>query len=481
MHDQTFINRIASSTRMPSYQTVKGTNDFSPEQFSIREQIFARLRETAKCYGFNEVDTPAIETVSLLTAKSGEELTKQLFTIEKKSDEKLALRFDLTVPFTRLFVEKQKTMQKPVKWFGINKMWRYESPQKGREREFFQLSAELFGSARKEADAELLNLFISCYESVGLTANEIFVRLNNRKLLEGLLEGMLFLNNNTTNNNNADNNIDTNINTNINMNITTNINTVASTNSIANIAKLMQLVDKSGKITAEEFTKELTALKIDKKTQEKIKMLIGIKGTVKEVEQKLKIFALNNKAKDGLQEIKNIVALVSKAEQFIVVDLSIARGIEYYTGIVFECFDREGKYRALGGGGRYDNLVELFGGDKTPATGFGIGYSTLSLLLLEKKKLPYAQLTVDYFIAPINEQMILPAIKIASALRKKFNSSVDIDLMGRKLPKQIDYANSIVAKELIVIGEKEVVSNTAKARNLKTGKERKIDLKEFLK
>src|SRR3989344_6075797 len=144
------------------FQNVKGSNDFYPEDKAIQKEIFDSLRSTVKNYSFLEVETPVFESLNLLTAKSGEEVKSQIFTLEKKGNEDLGLRFDLTVPLTRLFVTKQKTLQKPVKWFALDKNWRYEAPQKGREREFYQLSVELFGSKETVADAEIIQLAVDC-------------------------------------------------------------------------------------------------------------------------------------------------------------------------------------------------------------------------------------------------------------------------------------------------------------------------------
>src|SRR3989338_3174486 len=152
-----------------TFQKPKGTEDFLPEEMAQRNAIFSILRNTAVRFCFQEVSTPAIESLSLLTKKEGEEIKQQIFTLEKRSTEEFGLRFDLTVPITRLFVEQQKSLQKPVKWFSIDRMWRYEQPQKGRLREFYQLSAELFGSDSLYADAQIISFALECLEAFGLS------------------------------------------------------------------------------------------------------------------------------------------------------------------------------------------------------------------------------------------------------------------------------------------------------------------------
>jgi histidyl-tRNA synthetase len=408
-----------------SFQKPTGTVDFYPEELSIRNKIFNSLRKTANKYGFNEVEPPAFETTDLLTKKSGEEILGQIFILEQKGDEKFGLRFDLTIPITRMFIEKQKSIQKPVKWFGLSRMWRYERPQAGRLREFYQLSVELFGSNNPEADAEIVNLAINCLTDLGLTEDDFFVKINNRKLLQGLLLGIV---------------------------------------KEDKLGSLIRIIDKVNKITPEEFEKELKALKIDSK---EIKKILKCK-TLKDVEQ----LKLNKLAKEGYEELKSAFKLLDG--KFVKFDISIARGLAYYTGTVFEVYDKEEKFRALAGGGRYDNLVEIYGGASTPATGFGMGYSTITLLLKEKDLLPKPDLGVDYFIVIIGEENKQEALKIINKLRKKY--SVDYDLSNRNIKNQMNYADSINAKKVIFIGEEEIKSGMLTIKEMKTRKQSKVSV-----
>src|SRR3989344_5474026 len=237
------------------YQPVKGMDDFYPKEFAIREWLSNNLAQEARKFGFTQVSSPALESLKLLTAKSGDEVKEQIFFTEKKGSEELGMRFDLTVPMTRMFVAKQKETQKPVKWFAIAPMWRYEAPQKGRAREFMQLSVELFGSANPEADATCINLIIACMEKVGLTSKEITIKINNRKLIEGLLAELV---------------------------------------PEKNVAQLVQLIDKSAKISSEEFAKQAKAL--DVKKIEDVQKIISVKGGPT-VLGKVKEFKLNAIAK----------------------------------------------------------------------------------------------------------------------------------------------------------------------------------------
>ena len=403
-------------------EKVKGTKDFFPEDFAIQQYIFSKFKEVAEGYGFKQVETPAFEYMYIFRRKAGQEIDEQIFTLKKKGKEELGLRFDLTVPFARMYVEKQKSLAKPVKWFNLTRMWRYEQPQAGRLREFYQFGIELFGSEKEEADAEVINVAIDALKSLGLSNKDFFVKINNRKLLEGLLDFI----------------------------------------PKSKLAEVMRLIDKSEKIGKKNFELSLKDLKVDAK---KVIKVLDTKDISK-------IKAVNNKAEEGLEELKNVLKYLDK--KYVQVNLSTARGLAYYTGTVFEIFDKDEKFRAICGGGRYDNLIEKFGGEKEPATGFGLGLATLGLLLEDKKLTPKVEQGPDYYIAPVNEKVYKKAWDIANKLREK--AKVEIDLMSRNLGNQLKYADSINAKKLIIVGEKDLAKKEVTIRDLKTGKEKKVKI-----
>lgn len=421
--EQEIIKAIEEEAKQ--YQKVKGTVDFYPEEKTTQQYIFNKLRQTAVNFNFKEIETPAFETLELLTAKSGEEIKTQIFTLEKKSTEQLGLRFDLTVPATRLFVQKQKELPKPVKWFYIDKSWRYEAPQKGRLREFYQFGVELFGSDKPEADAEIISLAIEALKSLGLTKDDFYVKINNRKLAEGLLLDIL---------------------------------------PKEKLDDVFRLIDKSSKITAEEFVSELKKLRLNDSQISGIKKMVSLKGKPSEVLDT--IDATSDYTKIALLETKQVAELLEGYGDVIVLDLSVVRGLAYYTGTVFEIFDKGNSLRAIAGGGRYDKLVELFNGEPTPVTGFGMGFSTLSLLLESRGLLPKVALEPDYYIAYFPD-VRKEALKLIQKLRK--SNVVETDLLQRKFGKQMEYANAIGAKKLIVIGEDEVKSRMIKVKDMKTG------------
>lgn len=410
-----------------SFQKPKGTEDMYSEDQAIENFITQTLGNVAISYGFQEVDTPVMESVELLTAKTSEENTSQIFTFEKRGSENLGLRFDLTVPITRLFVQKQKELPLPVKWFNINKMWRYERPQKGRLREFKQLSIEMFGSPNPEADAEIINLTIDCLKAFGLTKKDFYIRLNNRKLLEGLCKDIT-----------------------------------------DNIDELIALIDKYDKIGEEAFFYEAEQLGIKDKNKLKFVELDDLDM----LEDK---FKLNKLAKEGLSELKTIYELLDK--DFVKISLNTARGLAYYTGTVFEVYNKENTLRAIAGGGRYDNLVKIFKGNDCPATGFGLGFAILKLLLKEKDLLPKIHVGPEYYIAPVSGESWPEANQIASKLRNK--TKVSIDLMQRSLKKQLEYASKISAKKVIIIGPDEIKSGKLKVKDLDSGKEEELSIDEI--
>ena len=260
------------------YQKVKGSDDFYPEDKAIQNMIFNKYRDIAKKYGFLEVESPAFENIKLLTAKSGAELKDQLFLLKKRGSEELALRFDLTVPMTRMFIAKQKVLTKPVKWFCISRMWRYEAPQKGRQREFYQLSVECFGSSNPESDAEMINLMIDCFKALGLGKKDFVIKINDRELLEGMLKFV----------------------------------------PKSKLEAVFRIIDKSNKIKPKEFEQELNKLGFKRPEVNKIKKIIQIKGSPSEVFKKVKS-----------ERLEKTVSMLPK--EFIEIDLSIARGIAYYT------------------------------------------------------------------------------------------------------------------------------------------------------
>lgn len=415
------------------FQNPKGTVDFFPEERAVQKKIFETLSDVVMSYGYKEVEPPILESLKLLEAKQGEEIKKQIFTMEQKGDEQLALRAEFTPSFARMFIDKQKVLQKPVKWFSANRVWRYERPQAGRLREFFQFNVECFGTDKPEADAEIIYLLIDLFKSVGLTDKDFYIRLNNRKLLQGML-------------------ID-----------------IAGESKLFDV---MRIIDKRDKISEEDFGKELESVGLEEDQVMKINSLLETEFD--------DLAPINEEAKKGYEELKSVISFLGDRKKFVKVDLSTARGLAYYTGTVFEAFDTNKKFRALAGGGRYDKMIELFGGEPTAAVGFGLGYSTIMLLLEDKKIMPKIDLSPDYFIASVNDEMRIKSFDLAKKIRKT-GKKVEIDIMGRKLAKQFQYADGIKAKKVIILGPDEFANGKVKVKDMVEGKEKEMDIEKLYK
>jgi histidyl-tRNA synthetase len=415
-----------------AFQKPKGTVDFYPEEQQAKEEIFRRLKTTAERYNFRQVESPVFEELSVLTEKEGEEIVSQIFTLEERSKERFGLRFDMTVPLARMFIARQKEMIKPVKWFYLSRNWRYEAPQKGRLREFYQFGVELFGPADPRADAEVINLAIDSLLSLGLKIGDFYVYINDRDLLSAIIRD------------------------------------IAKDSGLGQ-EEMIRIIDKKEKVSEKEFREELQTIIPD----DKIDYIISLFScSMEELQEK----DLNDEAKEALSRLLEVLSYIDP--EFIRFSLSTSRGLAYYTGTVFEIFDKDRKFRSICGGGRYDNMIRNFGGQDTPATGFGMGYSTLCLLLQDKGLMPSVDSGPEYFIAAIGADAQKKAIEIASGLRKK--TSCEISLSSKNIKNQLKYANNINARNVIVIGGNEIKQGKVKVKDMSSGKETEKQIDSIL-
>jgi len=418
---------------------VKGTTDYYPKKYLIKKNIIDAFEDIYTLHNFSHIESPVIETLDLLCKKGGDEIKKQIFVLEEKGSEKLGLRFDMTVPFTRLFLHKQLELTKPVKWVSVGENFRYERPQAGRLRSFTQLNCELYGSKDIICDAELINMIIEVFNKLKLTNNDFTLKLNDRNLLQGILKDIVDEN---------------------------------------KISLIISIFDKYNKIGDENFISTLVKDNgFDENIAKGLLEIVKIKGK-KEVIPRLEKLCHNEQAKQGLENIKNLIELVPV--NYIDIDMSIARGLDYYTGIVFECFDNYGYFRALAGGGRYDNMIEQFGGQSTPACGFAIGTATLTLLLEKLNKIPEIKNNVDYYIVMLDNS--INAKKLCMNICKKIkskNESFDIEVMNRSMNKAFKYSENIGAKNIIIIGENEVKESKLTIKNVQTREQIETNLNDF--
>ena len=400
------------------FQPPKGTRDFLPKEMAKRREIFEKMRKVFESYGYAEVCTPAFEDFELLAKKSGKEIEKEIYVFTDKAGRKLGLRFDLTVPICRI-VASDSSLQKPIKFYYITNTWRYDQPGKGRWREFWQAGIELIGSSKPEADAEILAIVSDSLKAIGI--KKFYFRINSRNIVENLIKESGIPENKKSD--------------------------------------VFRAIDKLEKIGEKGVRKELETYKIQKKSIDKLLQLIK-----------------SGKAEIG--ELKEIKSLAEKmGVENIKIDFSIVRGIDYYTGFVFETFI-EGKEElgSVAGGGRYDTLVGLYGGQDLPATGFGIGLDRLMEAIEDKK----IYCPVDVYVAAVSEDVKDEAIEIVQKFRKN-SIRADMDLMGKNLTKQLKYANSLNIPYVVIVGKEEVKSKLFKLKDMNKKIEKELKLEQIIK
>lgn len=421
---------------MVKIQRVKGTRDLLPEDMIKRRYVFERIREVFEAYGFKEILTPTFEYTKLFELRSGEEVVEQLYAFEDKGGRNLSLRPDLTSSVARLFVNAFQTAPKPIKWYYITNMFRYEEPQSGRLREFWQAGVELIGSSNIEADAEVIALLIESYLSTGL--KEFTVNVGDRILLDEFAKML----------------------------------------GVKDDIGLMRLIDKKDKMERGEFVKALQEFGLNEEGINKVFTLIELKGKPDDVLPKARELFTSEIAKEELKKIEELFELLKAygIEDYALIDFGIARGFDYYTSIVFEAIaDNDLGIGSIGGGGRYDNLIEVFGGKPTPATGFAIGIERLIPILESKGLLPEFKVGSDVFVAYIGKELETKkkAIEVTQTLRKA-NIKAEYDIQGRKLRKALDYANSIEVKVAIILGKRDLAEGKVTIRDMESGEQKQV-------
>ena len=410
------------------YQKPKGTRDFFPEELEKREAVRKIMEETAKSYGYLPIQTPIFEEYSLFAAKSGEELKDNMYRFKDKGNRTLALRPEGTASIARLLVTELRSKPKPLKLFYFGPMFRYEQPQSGRYREFYQFGIECIGSRTSEADAEVVAMACETLDRLGL---EYSLEIGQLEIFRGLLRDMKVK------------------------------------EEIQD--KVVSLVDR-GKI------KEIDELLGKGETRKLVDKLIGLKGEPKETLEKgkelLKEYPLSLKAVENLEEI--LADLDAYGVKKYKIALGMARGLAYYTGMIFEIrVGTLGAQNQIAGGGRYDQLVELFGGEQTPATGFAFGFDRVCL---SEPKLAKEKEGKKALVISVGKTK-RDAIKAFKKLKGKAN--VELEITGKNIRKALGYADLSGKDYSIIIGEKEAAEKKATLRDMKTGKQELLSLEEI--
>ncbi len=426
---------------LPEYAVPRGMRDIDPSEMVrytwIREGIQIMLRR----YGFQIVEPTSLENLETLEAKSGPSIRDEIYFFADKGGRQLGLRFDLTVGMTRM-VANRFDMPEPIRIAAVSDAWRYEEPQFGRYRHFYQWDAEIYGSAEQEADAEVISLGLDLLDAFGLRDSE--ARIGSRRLIEGLLEAH-------------------------------------GIQDGLQIEKTLRVIDKKSSKTDVEMEKEFATLGLNSRQAEGILEFISLRGelgkTLFIAEKSLKNEQMK-KAYTELLRLTNVLESLDKVKRSQL-DLSLVRGIGYYDGIVFEGFYRQGEdIGSIFGGGRFDRLCSLYGKRDMPATGVAGGLERLALALERAKLFPELRTAPSIFVTPVNDTMRPDAYKICQTLRESGIDAV-FDLKKRSMTKQLEYADGIGVPYALIIGPKEMARGMVRLRNMKTGEEKDTRLEEI--
>lgn len=425
-------------SRRTAFKRLPGFRDFVPEDFALRAHIFAAWRRVATRSGFLEYDAPPLEPLDLYTEKSGEEIVGQLYTFEDKGGRDVSLRPEMTPSLARILGERSRSMPKPIRWFSIPQLFRYERQQRGRLREHFQWNVDLVGEEGTAADAEVLAIAINGLRELGLDEKDFRARVSDRRLLSALL--------------------------------------TASGVEDGRLGDAFAVIDKVERETREKTLEKLEAVGMTPAAADLLMQLFASPG----LDAVRRHFGDRPEVSEllaGLEAYRSDLVALGLGE-YVEFDLSIVRGLAYYTGIVFELFDRAGELRAICGGGRYDRLLEWAGGEALPAIGFGMGDVVLGELLEERNLVPDYDRRIDYFIVTVGDESRPLALGIASRLRAEGHSVV-YPLRAQSVRKQFAGAGTEGARRTIVLGPDEVARGVALVRDMATGTETEVNLDEL--
>ncbi|NWG11250.1 histidine--tRNA ligase [Candidatus Bathyarchaeota archaeon] len=410
---------------MSTFKSVRGMRDFMPDEAKAMRFIEAKTRKIAELYGYGEIITPVVESYELLAAKAGEEVRLRMYAFKDLGERMVALRPEFTPSVARLVATTLRNEPRPFRLFCVGSLYRYDEPQQGRYREFWQSNFELMGSNKPEADAEIIMLTNSLMEAVGL--KKYALKVGHVGVLRGIFNQEK-LNEKATN-------------------------------------QVMQLMDKKEYDDALQMVKEAGA---SKKCLETLQKLVGLKGDrVFDIAEKMgETVEGYEQSVAAVENLMAILRLVSESECKVNMrlDAGFARGLEYYTGIILEIYIPELDI-AIGGGGRYDKLIELFGGESTPAVGIAHGIERI-MLAMQKQNVPLqTEEKKNVMVVPTKDELKGEALKIAQMLRDA-NVAVEVEVMGRKIAKALEDANRRKVDYAVIVGERELKEDAVMLRDL---------------
>jgi len=407
---------------------VRGTRDFYPEQMAFRQWLYGKMKEISQRFGYQEYEGPALETLDLYAAKSGEELVNdQSYVFTDRGGDRITLRPELTPTLARMVAQKQRELPKPVRWFSFGPFWRYERPQKGRSREFFQWNLDIIGVDSAYADAEIVAILAEFLRSVGLNSSQVGIKVNNRKLMKVKIEAL-----------------------------------GVDPSKIEGVYRLIDKIDKLSPADWLAYGKESVGL--NDAELEKLRNIMTDREMWRDSEQLVSFFEL----------VKEM-----GVSDFVEFDPSVIRGLAYYTDMVFEVWDRQGDFRAILGGGRYANLLSDVGGEPMGGIGFAMGDVVIGLVLeqygLKPKLRPCPTRTLVTVFSP---ELIGTSARVAAQLRATgINTELYPD--AAKLDRQLKYANTNGIPFVVIIGPDEAAAGQATVKNLASGQQQVVSISDL--
>src|SRR6266545_2889091 len=416
-------------------QALPGFRDFYPDELALRNYIFATWREVARRYGFQEYDGPPLEPLELYTDKSGAEIVQQLYAFEDKGGRKVALRPEMTPTLARMVGAHAQALKKPIRWFSIPQLFRYERQQRGRLREHFQLNMDILGEASPLADAELIAAAIDIMRAFGLRPADVQARVSDRRVLRTLLLGRGL--------------------------------------TEAQLPAAFEVIDKSERVPRDVVATKLRETGVGKREVDAVFEIAALRG-LDAVQSALANVKGGDEAGEPLRQAAGALKAMGLGD-FVAVDLTIVRGLAYYTGIVFELFDTGQSLRAVCGGGRYDGLLKALGGVDLPALGFGMGDVVLGEILRERQVPQRAPAQLDAFLVAVSGEDMAPVLKLAHDLRDR-GLAVEYGLRPAAIRKQLELAAARGAPRAVIVGPTERAAGAVVVRDLRAGTEERVPL-----
>lgn len=410
-------------------EPVQGCRDFPPEEMRRRNFLFDTFHSVAKTFGFEEYDAPVLESEELYIRKAGEEITEQMYNFVTKGNHRVALRPEMTPTLARLLLAKGRALLLPAKWYSIPQCWRYEAITRGRRREHYQWNMDIVGVKSISAEVELVSAICTTLSAFGLTSKDVGIKINSRRILQTVVE--------------------------------------QAGVPTEKFAPVCVIVDKLDKLTREEVVEQLRQLELSDSIVDKVTATLSMKSIDE-------IAAAIGEQHDAVVDLKRFFAEMESYGfgDWVQFDASVVRGLAYYTGIVFEGFDRAGKLRAICGGGRYDNLMTTYGSTTpVPCVGFGFGDCVIAELLDDKKLWPAAVSSqqLDDVVIPFDESMRGPALQVLRKLRDQ-GRSCDIILDKKKMAQAFSFADRVQATRAVLIAPDEWAKGEVTVKLLREGK-----------